>query len=263
MADPANRTDLAVTVGPLVRSGGVSVRRALDAIVAAGITGVQLDATLAGTRPRELDRRARQDLLALVRRTGLSLGGLDCFVPTAHLTAGPDLDRAVAALVAAVTLAADLGRTCLSFALPTLDETPRDALDAVLEAADAHAVPLALHAEHDLDALRRLVDSIGSPTVRVGVDAASCLIASREITATATADIGSLRLADARHDRDRQWQRCALGDGELDIPAAHIAAELTPRDGRPVVLDTSRVEHPAAAMREAVAAWQAHAPQLP
>ncbi|MEM9251745.1 MAG: TIM barrel protein [Planctomycetota bacterium] len=263
MHPPAPRTDLAATVGPLVRSGGVGVRRALESIAQAGPAAVQLDATLAGTRPRELDTRARRDLLASVRRRGLEPGGIDCFVPTAHLAGGPDLDRAIAAVCAAIHLAADLGRLCVSLALPPIDDLPGDALDAVLAAADAHDVPLALHAEHDLDALRGLVESIGSPGMRIGVDAASCLIAGIDVAAAATADIASLRLADAKTDRDRQWSRCAVGEGELDVTAAYIAAELTSRGGRPVVLDLTRVEQPGDAMRRAVAAWRAHAPQLP
>jgi sugar phosphate isomerase/epimerase len=255
--------ELAVTVGPLVRASGGTVRSALSAITAEGVRGVQLDATLAGIRPRELDRRARQDLSALIRRSGLIAGGMDCMVPTSHLTTGPHLDRAVAALLAAITLAADLGRLDLSIALPPLADLDDEALDAVLEAADGHAVPLSLHAEHDLAALRTRVVKIGSPQVGIGLDTASCLIAGHDLAAAATRDLGSLRLADATLDRDRQWQRCPVGEGELDLTAAHLAAELTPRRGQPVVVDLARLEAPRQAMAAAVTQWRAHAPQLP
>jgi len=264
MLDLGGNTRLAPVLRPLVASTDGTVRAAFAAIANQGLADVQLDATLPGTRPRELDRRARHDLLALARRRGLTPSGLDCFVPTAHLTAAaPELDRATAALLAAVTLAADLGRLPLSLALPPLDELAPDAFDALLEAADAHAVPLALHAEPQLTALRDKLNTLGSPLVRLGIDAASCLIADHDLNAAAASDIASLRLADAIRDRDRQWQRCPLGQGDLDLTAAYLAAELTPRLGQPVLLDLSRLDNPRAALSTAVRQWHDHAPQLP
>ncbi|MEO0586379.1 MAG: hypothetical protein AAF078_01945, partial [Planctomycetota bacterium] len=200
MLDLGGSSDLAPTVGALVRDGGGTVRAALRAIAGAGLGHVQLDATLRGTRPRELDGRARKDLAATCTRAGLTMAGLDCFVPVSHLEPGADVDRATAALLGAVELAADLGRLCVSFAVPAMEAVDQDALDAVVEAADGHGVTLAVHGERD-DATRAWVAELGSPTVLLGVDAASALIAGRDLAAEATADIGTLRLADAARDR--------------------------------------------------------------
>ena len=83
---PSADLALAPTVGPMVRSafpgsGGGSLRRALNEIAGRGFTAVQLDATLAGIRPRDLSRTGRKDLTALLMRGGLRLAGLDLFIP--------------------------------------------------------------------------------------------------------------------------------------------------------------------------------------
>ncbi|MEM6333096.1 MAG: hypothetical protein AAF823_07130 [Planctomycetota bacterium] len=261
MLELGGNTDLAPTVGALVRDGGVAVRAAIRGIAEAGLGHVQLDATLRGTRPRELDGRARKDLAAACTRAGLAMAGLDCFVPARHLEPGADVDRATAALLGAVGLAADLGRLCVSFAVPAMEAVDRDALGAVVEAADGHGVTLAVHGEQDA-ATRAWVAELGSPTVRLGVDAASVLVAGGDVAAEATAEIGSLRLADAARDRDGQWARCAVGSGEVDVTAAWLAAELTSRGGRAVVLDLSRVERAGDAMVAGAAAWREHAPRV-
>ena len=53
---------LAPTIAPVVRQTDQTVRGALTALSQCGFDAVQLDALLAGVRPRELDQRARKDL---------------------------------------------------------------------------------------------------------------------------------------------------------------------------------------------------------
>jgi len=175
----------------------------------------------------------------------------------------PRLDQATAALLAAVSLAADLGRLTLSFALPPLDDVDRAALDAILEAADGHDVPLAFHAERDINHLRRWIDALGSPLYRVGIDTASCLVNDMKIGQAITVDIGSLRLADATRDIDDQWQRCPLGEGDLDLATARILADLSPRHHQPVILDLGRFSGSVRSLQWAVHAWRAQTPKLP
>jgi sugar phosphate isomerase/epimerase len=83
-----------------------------------GCSAIQLDATAPTLRPRELDRSARRDLAASLRRHELSLTGLDLFIPPSHFTDAAHVDRAVAALHAAVEFASDL-RSFLDNAAPT------------------------------------------------------------------------------------------------------------------------------------------------
>ncbi len=69
---------------------------------------VQLDGTVAGTRARELDRSARRDVGGVLRRLSLVMSGIDLWIPPTHFSSPGDVDRAVAAVVGAVELAADL-----------------------------------------------------------------------------------------------------------------------------------------------------------
>lgn len=73
-----------------------------------GVRAVQLDATMVGLRPRELDRTARRDVASLLRRLELGFAGLDLSIPTSHFTDPATLDRAVRATQEALTLAADI-----------------------------------------------------------------------------------------------------------------------------------------------------------
>jgi len=74
-----------------------------------GYRGLQLDASMPGMRPRELDRSGRRDLAALFRRGQLAFGGVDLWIPPAHFADPARADRAVSAVVQAVELAAELG----------------------------------------------------------------------------------------------------------------------------------------------------------
>jgi hypothetical protein len=76
----------------------------------AGYRAVQLNAAAAGVRPRELDRSARRDLAALLKRSELGFSGIDLWIPPEHFADASRVDRAVGAVQAAIELAADLDR---------------------------------------------------------------------------------------------------------------------------------------------------------
>lgn len=92
-------------------SGTDGAARAKQVIAAArgfGFAGVQLDATIAGLRPRDLDRSARRDLGATLRRHEVACSGLDFFVPAQHFAEPAHADRAVSSTIAAIELGAEL-----------------------------------------------------------------------------------------------------------------------------------------------------------
>ena len=138
-------------VRPIVEQSGRSLKNALTKLVKSGFTSVQLDATLSGIRPRELNVRARKDLSALLTRNSMSLAGIDLFIPVAHFTDPQQVDRAMGAALATIELAADLGRVPVSTALP-VGELTDDVKSALVEAADGHNVRLAIHADADATA---------------------------------------------------------------------------------------------------------------
>ena len=109
---------LAPTIRPVVKQTDGTVRMALERLSAAGFQSVQLDATMAGLRPRDLDIRARKDLLGLLGRRSLTLAGVDLFIPRRHFMEPENLDRALSAALAGIELAADLGRVPVSLSLP-------------------------------------------------------------------------------------------------------------------------------------------------
>lgn len=258
---------LAPTLRPVVAAGDGKVRSALSQLSSAGFQAVQLDAALSGLRPRDLDRRARKDLLALLQRLSLRPAGLDLFIPRKHFLEPAHQDRAVGAALAAVELAADLGRLPLSLPLPAhklVDEVRR----TLLEAADGHGVPLAVHCEDHLDDLLKWVTDAGLPQFGVALDPAAALARGQDPATTVQRVSPHLlvgRLADLLVEGDDEddagaiGTRCALGEGRLDVAGLRLSLDLCPRRLGPVVLDLRGVVNPLAAAQRAQQVWDDHA----
>ncbi len=245
---------MAPTLGPMVRQSGKTVRKAVVQLAAQRFTALQLDAALSGIRPRDLDQRARRDLTALLARHDLRLAGLDLFVPRRHYLADEHIDRALSATVAAIELAADLGRVPVSLAMPVAD-MPRDALDAVVNAADGHGVRVAVHAEDQLDELLAWVKDVDLPCVGCGLDPAA-LITHGQDPLDALQQVGSRlaigRLSDAGAG---DAVRCLPGAGELDVIAYRIAIDLNTARTGPVVLDLRGLGNTLQAAGDAKTVW--------
>jgi len=188
-------------------------RRAIEWAAGLGYRAVQLDATAAGIRPRELDRSARRDLAALLRRHELSVSGLDLWAPASHFAHGPDTGRALAAVAAAAELAAEL-RTLIG-------GSSRAVVAIALAAKPAEGVLTALAgaSEHTGAAI---ADHAWPPAHEaVGIDPAAMLLAG----ADPAAEI--LRLAavpvTARWTDLGPAGRTARGRGRLDVLAYDVA----------------------------------------
>lgn len=244
---------LAPTIRPLVTTGDGTVRGALTKLTSLGFQALQLDATLPGVRPRELSQRARKDLLALFARQGLQLAGLDLFLPRQHFTEASHIDRAMSAALAAIELAADLGRVPVSLALP-LGEVKDEIKSTLIEAADGRGIQLAVHAEDELDALATWLDALELRALGAGIDPAALL--ARGEKAVRTTQRFAKRLTVARlSDLTSGALRCAVGEGELDIEAYRITLDLAGGRSGPVVLDLRGLESPATAAATGKAAW--------
>jgi sugar phosphate isomerase/epimerase len=202
---------LSVTLAPLVPRCGGSLPRALERIVAGGARAVQLSAAQKDLRPRDLDRQTRRELLSLIARRGLMLGGLDFMIPHKDYLQSATQDRAVAAAVSAIALAADLGRVPLSLSLP-VEKLADEVAASLLAAADGHGVALAVHAEHDLEALSRFLAKHGQPLLGAGLDPAALIAAGHDPAATAAQFapvLGVARLDD--HARTASWMCWSTG----------------------------------------------------
>lgn len=257
---------LAPTIAPVVHQGDGTVRTAMARLARQGFPAVQLDATLRGIRPRELDRNARRELAGVARRRGLSVAGLDLFVPRKHYLDPERVDRALSATLGAIELAADLGRVPVSLTLPAvkLAEDQPELIETIVEMADGRGVGLAIHAEEQLESLQRWLDDIDVPSVGAGLDPAP-LLARGHDPAVLAQRLGRRltvgRLSDlergAGHDDATVGEtvRCVPGRGELDLTAYRVALDLASSRTGPVVLDLRGLTDPLTAANAGQRAW--------
>jgi sugar phosphate isomerase/epimerase len=246
---------LAPTITQLLPESGGTVKAALGRLASSGFSAVQLDATLSGIRPRELDRRARKDLLATLSRCDLRLGGIDLFIPRNHFVDGPHQDRAMQATAAAVEMAADLGRVPLSMALPVgqIEETIKTSL---VQSADGCGVRLAVHAEDQLDDLLAWVEQVDQPCLGAAIDPAAILATSVDPVQQVhrfASRLVTCRLCDA--GAATQGMRCKVGSGDLDLSGYRIAVDLAVARTGPVILDLRGLADPLAAAVATLEAW--------
>lgn len=119
---------LAVALAGLERADEASgVRGAIEWAGRLGFEGIAIDAADKETRPRLLDRSARRDLAAAMRRSELVSAGVELWLPPAHLDDPARADHAVSAMIAAIELAAELA--ALTHGQPCFITTVRAARD--------------------------------------------------------------------------------------------------------------------------------------
>jgi sugar phosphate isomerase/epimerase len=206
-----------------------SVRQAIAWVAGLGARSIQLDGTTTTLRARELDRSARRDLAASIRRAGLLLSGIDLWIPATHFVDAAHQDRAAAAVVGAIDLAGELtalgiGSGSLMVCIRTGKEAPAEVVASMSGAAERAGVVLADHA---------LPSAEGTP---IGIDPAMVLLGGGDpIAAVVTADarLGSARLSDAGGAG-----RVPVGsrDGQLDV-LAYAGALSVVGYGRSLIVD--------------------------
>ncbi len=246
------RPPLAISLAGLERRDdapwSAGPRAAIMWAAAAGFGSVQLDATASGLRPRELDRPARRDLAALLRRSGLAFCGLDLWIPPEHLLDPARAERALDAIVQAIDLAAEVGRLNAAPLPPTLSlvlppAAPAEIVAAIVRDSNRSATPIADYAAGPRPA------GIG-----VGIDPASLLLAGIDPAAAAAragAELHGARLSDAS-----LTGRVAPGSAgaRLDLDAYLVSLSVAGYS-RPVVLDLRGLHFQESVARSALAGW--------
>lgn len=149
---------------------GLAVSTEVEATSARGLIGwvskvgyreVALDGTHPELRARFLDRSARRDLAASLKRSQLGLSGVDVFVPDKHFADREHADRATAAVYGAIELARELGSlgagsdAVVCFALP--DEPVKGVESEIAAHAERFDVSVAV-VRRDVTGLGRAVD---------------------------------------------------------------------------------------------------------
>lgn len=225
-----------------------------------GAPAVQLNAATPGIRPRDLDRSARRDLAATLRREGLNCSGLDLWIPPEHFTDAAHADRAVASVLGAIDLAADLAALAggsivstrpvrpgvVSLLLPA--ETPADLLAAITERAQSRGVLLADHHWPPRDS--------SSSALLIGLDPVAILSAREDPAASAAklaARAASARIADlARSIGQTPGTRVELGRGQFDHFAYLVSLAAASYTGS-AVIDCRGLRDPARSAAAAIA----------
>lgn len=263
--------DDAAGVSPtIVKSGsGERVRAILSFLAGTGVRGVQLDVSMAGIRPRELDRSGRRDLAALIRRLNMTCTGLDLFIPPTHFVQPQHVDRAVSSVLGAIELAGELaglghrveaaseihgamysgaarsGAAGLSSTVSVrLDPTtPADVRQTLIDKAASAGVGLADFAwPVKTDLLR--------PYLGAGLDPATILIAGQDPAALVMAlgaNLFGCRLTDV--GRGLGTSRVTPGSGRLDVLSLTVALAMTGFAG-PLVLDLEGLPDPQRVLRQ-------------
>lgn len=215
-------------------------RAQIEWVAQMGYPSLVIDAARDGLRPRQLDRSARRDVLALLRRMDLRPAGIDLPIPPAHFREPASVDRAISAAAQALALAADFASqsedATVTIELP--EDPPRETVEALLAAAEASGARLA-----DRRWPPGEFEGV-APNLGVSFDPAAVLLAGEDpaIVAGRVAD----RLLSARLSDIAAGGRVAPGEGRLDI-AAYLATVASVAPQRPVVLDLAGVRDQQAA----------------
>ena len=248
---------VSLTLAPLVKAAGGNVKRAVERLRGSSCRMVQLSAALPGLRPRELDQRARRDVLALLSRNGLALSGLDLMIPHRDWADPSTQQKAIDVVTASIKLAGDLGRVPLSLSLPVpalTDEMRRE----LLTCADGCGVMLAIHAEDEIDALLQWLDEEDQPMLKAAVDPAALLAGGEGPTDAVLRLAKHLRVARlddfSRTSLTAAGGRCPLGQGDLNL-LNYRAALSTITKLHSLIIELRDLPDPAAALGTALEAW--------
>ena len=231
-----------------------------------GFRALQLNGAAVGLRARDLTRTARKDVAAVLKRTGLELSGIDLWIPPEHFADPAHADRAAAAVVAAIELAADLRRFVMQdhpvsvdviLGRPGSPPPDRELLSAIETQADRCNVRIADHA------LPR-TQAAGGATISplgIGLDPAAVLLTGGDPIKEATT-LGS-RLAAARLSDARAGVRVSITDdgrgGGLDLQHYAVALHSSGFAGH-VVADVRALADPGAGARAAAETWKVQTP---
>lgn len=210
--------------GGLRDNGGAGVRAWVQRVRASGHGAAQIDGTV--LRARELDRSARRDLAAVLRRNEVGVSGVDLWIPSEHFVRPEHVDRAVGAVVGAIELAADLrtlvdsmgtgrvvgagdGVVCVCVRLP--EGVDEGAVTLIEGSASAHGVWVADFGDGVS------VHAGAERALGVGVDAGAAVLAGGKSPTKRVVEAGASLRGVRLGDAEEGVGRCAVGDGGLRV----------------------------------------------
>lgn len=242
----------------------VGPREAIAWARGVGARCVQIDASASGVRPREMDRSARRDLAAHIRRHGLTLSGADLWIPPEHFVDPAHLDRALSAVAAALEFVAEVGGLSgevdagaglgLHVAVVLPPAIASDALQHLSRAALKSGCVLADFGVERWASADVLSAAGPDASIGRGVDPGAILQAAGQTNVDVPALVAgwpqppvAARLSDAT-----VFGRVPVGEGRLDA-SAYEAVLVTRGFGGALVVDARGVRDPDAAARAGIA----------
>lgn len=236
-------------IGVLLSSFHTDPDEGFHKILALGVPGVHLSSHAGPFHPDALDQPARKQLLKKVKDLGLEITATSAWGGDRHITAPAEKQDNISLAKAQLALAADLECRIWQAHIGILPDDPADpawtcALETAAEiAAYGEKVGACLAIETGPEppsVLRRFIETIGSPAIRVNYDPANLIIwpawqiklgnlkadlqsALREFAATeGAATLGPYvvhtHAKDARVTDDGAFQEVPLGEGQVDWP---------------------------------------------
>lgn len=225
----------------------VAMREQIAWAAATGFRAVQLNAAAPGARPRDLDRSARRDLAAVLRRSELTLSGVDLWIPPAHFSDPARNDKAVGAVMDALAFASEVaalcaGRPTVSLNLPSNREGARSVVAAMAVRCQEVGARIADHTwppDAELDP---------ETPVGVGLDPAAVFLSGAERAPEEEILRLGPRLASVRLTDLASTGRVVPGAGRLDL-LSYLVSAISAPEGQPLVLDLQGLatQHEAAA----------------
>ena len=223
------------TRGLAERVGGA--RAALRWIAERGLRSVTLDATDRELRPRLLDRPARRELAAVLKRLELVCAGVDLLIPAEHFDDPQHADRAVSAAGDAIGLASEFRSLGAGVSEPVVALAMGvDPVAGVIEAVVSRA---------ERDGVIVAALSTGVPGLRGAMELG--VLARSGVEASARVIEMGARLGQVRIDRfDRQT---------LSTVPACVAAMSVASPGAIGVADLTDCADPERALAAALRSW--------
>jgi len=248
--DPSRRLSLGLCAWARDPSGGRDLRELIRLGSSHGLGTVQIDATDRATRPRDMDRSARRELAALLRRHELGCSGVDLLIPASHFEDPGHADRAMDASLGAIGLAADLASLTASrpgVVTIALGGVRDDGLVRTLEgAADrAGALVADLHVPYE---------PRDSGPIGIAIDPASVIAHGQDPASIATSS--GDRLVAARLSDTASGMRTIPGEpgGSLDL-MSYVASLDAAGFRSTVTLDLRGIPSPEQSIAQAIGHW--------
>ncbi len=215
-------------------------KRALQQAGTLGVRLVELAAHAPDMSPAALSTSGRRHLLRFIEGMGMQLTSLTADHAMLRLTDPSTIDHRIALTSDVIKLAADLHVSVVSTAIgavthPDTHEPSPVAIEALQrmgEAADNYGIRLALRPSADApDAFAALLDAVACPSVQLGLDLGSLVIAGnnpiRYVEQFAT-KVAIVHIRDARTGiSDRPGCEVKMGEGDVDLTGALVTLEST------------------------------------